>query len=196
MDASLPALHSVMTQCGSLKLTTMGTFMLQKLKNATNRAWHIILMIVQISDTITDNILTVDVKFKPVVSVAFIVNRENKMRKCSSTLQKLLSNSAKKLLTLLMTEWSSDFIVSLWSYLLIQVKISDYICVVTAFVNSMALSLLNWIGIKHAFVAWFCVCLIIIIWDCLQYIFHITEFTVNLCQCECAHSFFTRRAWC
>lgn len=76
--ASLPALHSVMTQCGSLKLTTVGTFMLQKLKNATNRAWHIVLMIVQISDTIIDNILTVQVKFKHAVSVAFIVNREKK----------------------------------------------------------------------------------------------------------------------
>lgn len=38
MHASLPALHSVMAQCGSLKLTTVGTLMLQNLKNATNRA--------------------------------------------------------------------------------------------------------------------------------------------------------------
>lgn len=66
-------------------------------------------MIVQISDMITDNILTVQVKFKHAVSVVFIVNREKKMRKCSSTLQKLLCNSAKKLLTLLMTERSSLF---------------------------------------------------------------------------------------
>ena len=75
--ASLPALHSVMTQCGSLKLTTVGTFMLQKLKNATNRAWHIVLMIVQISDMIVDNILTVQVKFKHAVSVRAKLQKRN-----------------------------------------------------------------------------------------------------------------------
>lgn len=35
-------------------------------------------MIVQISDMITDNVLTVQVKFKHAVSVVFIVNREKK----------------------------------------------------------------------------------------------------------------------